>query len=286
MKINVFLNNKFLKYKTPLNITENLDFKVFLDIAKFVREEKHLLILRGEPPLYPQFENALKELKDVDFILSTEGYDVERLIAYPRKIPYLSLLYDGFKNDEIKQVPLSANIFRVINNFANKDSIFRFNYTISPFNFDWLVIDAQIMRQFITKYKNMARPFFNIYQQGLLYGESTFSWTPLTKTLIDFLNQTMVLTENELKTMSMWLTKQLYQCISPQNNITIMSDGTMRLCMSHRINEVVADLNKMSLTDATRVSKNLRKNAEECPFRFSCWMSYHFKDNVGTKDVS
>jgi MoaA/NifB/PqqE/SkfB family radical SAM enzyme len=286
LKINVFLNNKFVKYKTPLNITESLDYKKFLDITAFARDGKHLIILRGEPVLYPRFEDALTELKDVNHMLTTEGYNIERLLAFPRTIPYLSFLYDGFKNDEIKQAPLAANVFRAIEALSNKQSIFRFNYTISPYNLDWLVVDAQIMRQYITKYKNMARPFFNIYQQGMFYGEANFSWTPLTKVLIDFLNQTMVLTENELKSMNAWLAKQPYECISPQNNMTVLPDGTVKLCMSHRMNETIGDLNKVSFSEVVAMSEEIRKSTASCPFRFSCWMSYHFKDNVGLKDVS
>lgn len=281
MKIDIYLNDYFNKYNNPIKSTDSYQQLDFSTIKKIYNYDD-LFILRGEPTIYPYLYQVLDLFKDSkNYILTTEATQIESLINYRQQIPYISISYDGYMNDEIRgHRGLTLNIISLLKHLSETSTTTRFCYTINPSNLEWIQIDIKILQKFVSTYSNMKAPYFSIYQKSVIFGEPNFVWTPLSKEVIDQLNASGLLTQKNLTYLRSWFNKAEYSCTSPQEEIVVMPDSTVRLCQSLRSSEVLGNLQTQQLSDILTSSQQIRKDAENCPFKYQCWLAYHHKDNL------
>lgn len=277
MKIHVYLNNYFVKYKSQFKTpTKELDFTTLQKIPT-----THQIILRGEPLTHSKIYTIIKYLKNKNYILTTDCESIEKLLTVPEKIPYISINYDGFLNDNLRgnRLYLTSNILKTINFFGGKSTL-RLSYTLNASNSNWINADISLLRNFCDNYPNMKKPYFMIQQMSEYFSQEKFIWIPISVSLIDKLNKASLLTERSLRFFAAYYDRAQFNCHSMKNNITVMYDGTIRMCMSHRINEVLGDLKTQTFDEIIECSKQQRDAALECQYRNNCWLAHHFKDNV------
>lgn len=281
MKINIWLNDYYNRYNLSVKKTySHIDVELFNSIIDSLSDDD-LIILRGEPTIHPFLWQILNKLNNKNYILSTESSKPEPLVKYKKHIPYLSFRYDGFMNDVIRgKRPLTLNMFTILSEFSARETTLRLEYTISPYNLEFLEADILNLRLLVSKYSRMKQPYFVIYQQSEIYDQTSYAWTSLSKNKIQELNKKSLLTEKNLKFFDAWLNKRETPCMSPRNEIVIDSSGIVRLCHSLRFHETLGDLKNDSLSSILEKSSQVRNNAIECPLRKQCWMAYHYKDNV------
>ena len=281
MKINIWLNNYYSKYgPVVLRPNQHIEVGLFNQVIDLTNEDD-LIILRGEPTVHPFLWQLLNKLQGRNFILSTESSNPSSLINYKKDIPYISFRYDGYLNDQIRgSRPLSINMAKILQKFSGEETTLRIEYTISPYNLDFLDADTLLMRKMLDQYSKMKEPYFVIYQQSEIYNQTGYIWTPLSKEKIVELNKRSLLTKKTLQLFNAWINKADYSCTALRDEIVIDPEGKVRLCQSMRFNEIIGDLNTSSLTDIVDNSKEKRSQASECPMRKQCWLAYHYKENV------
>ena len=279
MKTNIYLNDYLIAYNKPkpdISRINHISFDVLTKLAKLDSK----FIFRGESSVCPYLYETLDLFKDKDYILSTDGTNASTITNYKGKIPYLSIRYDGWMNDTIRRNhELSYNVKKILDHFKNTDTVLRFEYVISPYNLSWLKVDLDIIRNYLDQYPTMKQPYFLLYQKADIFNENEFSWVPLTKESIELMNSKTIITQKTLDAMIAWYNKEEYKCISPQNELTVWYDGTLRICQSLRSKEVIGNLNTDDLS-IIESSLETRKSVEDCPYRGQCWLFYHYKDNI------
>lgn len=282
MKINIFLNNYFVQYKQ--NFIEP-DISLDINILKKIPLDNNKIILRGEPTLHRQLNDILFLLHKKDYILTTDGEKVENLFSYKGQIPYISFHYDGFMNDIIRgnRSYLTKNILRALDFYAGKKTTTRISYTINKWNTEWFNVDVKILRHLLEKYPKMKRPYFLICQQGAYFMQEEFYWQPINITMIDTLNKNSLLTEKNIRMLAAYYDKATYECIAPENEITITPDGYVRLCMSHKINDVLGNLHNESFDEILKKSEEQRLAARNCNVKKKCFLAHHYKYNINRK---
>lgn len=281
MKINIWLNDYYNKYgQSQKSIYNQIDVSLFNKIVD-ESEEDDLLILRGEPTIHPFLWQLLNKVQHKNWILSTEAATINNIINYKKPIPYLSIRWDGFMNDNIRgKRPLTLNIQKLLSEFSGRDTKLRIEYTISPYNLEYLDADMVLLQKMMLQYSKMKEPYFIIYQQSQIYNYSGYIWTPLSKEKIKQLNSKGLFTDKTMKFFDSWLNKRDYSCISPRQEIVIDYEGNVRLCQSMRFHDVIGNIKNESLQDIIDNTIELRNKASECPLRKQCWLAYHYKDNV------
>ena len=279
MKTNIYLNDYLTAYYRPIPDTSRLNHISF-DVLTKLSSLDSKFIFRGESTVCPYLYETLDLFKDKDYILTTDATNPDTLINYKGKIPYLVIKYDGYMNDTIrKNHQLSYNLKKILDHFKNTNTILRFEYVISAHNISWLKLDLDIMRNYLELFPKMKQPYFLLYQKADIFNEQNFSWVSLGKDAIDIMNTKNILTQKTLTSLNAWYNKTTYKCISPQNEIVVWYDGTLRLCQSLRCKEVIGDLN---IDDISIIEQNvdIRRSTEDCPYREQCWLFYHYKDNI------
>ena len=167
--------------------------------------------------------------------------------------------------------------------YAGKETTTRLIYPLTNNNLKWINTDIEALKCFLSIYPKMKKPFILLLQQGIFFQQNNFVWPPLNKDILDKMNKASILSERTLITLSAWLKKTSYTCLTPQKEITILPDGMVRLCLSHQINKILGDLNKQSLNEILETSKAIREEASNCPYRENCWLMHHYKDNIMEK---
>lgn len=277
MKINIYCNDYFITYNQKQK-TEIKNLRT--GYIKGVSNKEDYFILKGEPTLHYDF-NAILDSFDKNYILTTHGNSYEKIIEYPGTIPYISFHWDGFNNDLIKgHDRLTLNIMECLQFLQSKPTVTRIAYTISPHNIKWLSADLVIMKKMMEQYPNMKQPYFMLYQEGEYYNQKNFVWTNITKEQIDLINKTGLLTENNKNYLFAWLKHQDYPCISPQKNITVLPDATVRMCQSYRMKEIIGDLNNNNLSEIISSTIEKRKEMQNCEYKYTCWFACHYKENI------
>ena len=224
MKISLFLNDYFVNYnKKPTISKQQLDRNIIQELYN----DKDLFILRGEPTLRPDFKQILDIFKDKkNYILTTHLEDIQKILDYDRTIPYISIIWDGILNDNIRgRKSYTSDMIHLFNFFKSKKTIQRINYTISQYNSNFVDIDAKIIKRFMTIYPKLKQPYYSIYQKGYYYNNKDFTWPPFGKEQLIMLNQEGVLTQKNFNYLSQWIKKSHHQCTAIQNEITILPDA-------------------------------------------------------------
>lgn len=278
MKITIYLNDYKQKYRGPVpSIKENLSY----DLIKKIVSPEHTYILRGEPTLREDLGNILDLFKKKNYILTTDGSNVQPLIDYKKTIPYIAFNWDGYMNDIIRgHRPLSFNIQKALEYFKNKKTITRIEYKISSSNLATLKNDAYHLRQMLDLYPRMKRPYFLLMQQAEIFDEHNFLWIALGKEHISNLNKMSLLTADTFNYMLSWANKKSYSCVAPQNELTINYDGSVRICQSFKFKEVIGNINDSTLDEIIASTEAIRKACTSCSFKNECWLAYHYKENA------
>jgi len=280
MKINLFLNDYFTQYNKNY-IRPKMELNI--DLLKKI-SNNHFIILRGEPTLYKQFHDILTYLNKNDFqyVITTDAENITSITTYKGPIQYVSMNYNGLLNDYFNgnRLYLTKNIIKICDFLTSKKSLMRLNYTFSQYNKETFNADVGILKYFKEKYPRMKRPYFSIYQQGYMFAQENFIWTPINIGMINKLNKASLLTEKSLRMLAAYYDKATYKCIAPANELNITSDGKVRLCLSYRFTEIIGDLNKQSLNDIIEESKELRNKTIDCQHKKKCFLANHFKQNI------
>lgn len=285
MKIDIHLNNHYPKYNRSPMKEEELEQASLKHVKRIIKSGNHIYILRGEPTLYPYLYEVLDALQGKEFILTTSGYEPEKLIRYQKKIPYLVINYDGFINDKIRNHEgLTRNILKLLDYFGQRQNMTtRIQYTISKMNLKWLKADAEIIINFYALYPNLKKPYFIIYQQTEIYNQEVWTWVGLGKESVSLLNHKGLLSEKNLAYLNAWLDKEDYICVSPQTEMVMASDGKFRMCQSMRFGEEIGDIEEDTLEEIIESTEDMRKDCEQCAYRSQCWLAFSFKDNIAFK---
>lgn len=286
MKIDIFLNNHFVKYnRSPMEESE-LKQASLKHVKRAIKSGEHTYILRGEPTLYPYLYEVLDALQGKNFILTTSGYQPEKLIRYPGKIPYLVIGYDGFTNDRLRNSEgLTRNVLRLLDHFGTKEEVItRIQYTISKMNLKWLKADAEIIINFYALYPNLKKPYFVIYQQTEIYNQEVFTWVGMGRESVQLLNHKGLLSEKNLAYMNAWLDKKDYDCYSPREEMVMAWDGSFRMCQSMRFGEELGSIEDEPLEEIIESSIDMREDCLKCAYRSQCWLSFHYKDNIANNN--
>ena len=271
------MNNFFIHYN---NSNPSPSSHIDVSLVEKIASPDDLFILRGEPNYHPQLHDLLDVLKNSRLIYTTHAFNIDALLSYKRTLPYVSFHYDGIQNDRIKQQSgLTVNILRALNAMSSHVSVTRLAYTLSPFNKDWIDGDIGLLRQFYENYRNMKKPYFLIYQQGKYFSQPNFAWTSINKTFIDHVNRSGILSQKDLQFFLSFFSKVDYNCLALQDELVIDWNGDVRLCMSHRWNEIIGNIRDQSLEDIKASTKDIRQTSQ-CPVRHQCWMAYHYKDSI------
>jgi MoaA/NifB/PqqE/SkfB family radical SAM enzyme len=281
MQVNILLNNYIPKYTQGVpqsNQLIQLDYAVAKSI---VQDPNNTYVLRGEPTLYPYLFELLDQLQGKNFILITHATDVEMIKRYKKIIPYISINYDGYTNDTIRNsTVLTANMMNLINAFQyNTNTILRLAYIINPYNIEWLLTDADIMMKLCSQYSNMKLPYFSIYQQSELHGEEKFTWMSLPEELIRQVNAKGILTQKNYDYLLAYTRHITTPCASIMNSTVVAWDSTVRLCQSHRFIEKIGDLRELPLATIMENTTTYRLECAQCPHMHYCWFAQHYKEN-------
>lgn len=281
MKINIWLNDYYNRYNLlPKDTYSHIDVDLFSSIIDDTNEND-LIILRGEPTIHPFLWQLLNKLQDRNFILTTECAQTNNLLNYKKSIPYLSFRWDGFLNDQIRgKRPLTINMKKLLAEFSGHETQLRVEYTISPYNLEYLDVDMLILQKMMLEYSKMKQPFLVVYQQSQIYNQEGYVWTPLSRDKIKDLNSKGILTQKTMKMLDGWLKKTDYSCIAPQSELTIDNQGRVRICQSLRFGDIIGDLKNNSLQDIITNTEEIRSDTAECPLKNQCWLAYHYKDNI------
>lgn len=280
MKIDLFINDYVPVYQKRVDQTKTLKH-MSLDLIKKLYRPEHTYILRGEPTEHPKFRELLDIFTEKNYILMTEVSKLPALIGYQGEIPYISFCYDGFQNDQIRgNRNLTYNIMKALEYFSQKNTQLRIEYIISPSNYEWFDIDIVILKKLMALYPKMKQPYYVLFQDGDYFKNKEFTWIPITDQAILRANALGVLTQKNLDFLKAYLERKEYSCIALKDEIIIMSDGTVRTCLSHRLNEIIADANTTSLEDIIMSTQPIREACVGCEYKLSCWLAYHYKESI------
>jgi MoaA/NifB/PqqE/SkfB family radical SAM enzyme len=280
-KINIFLNNIFPRYnQTPMSESEYVHASL-KHVKRVIKDDDTQYILRGEPTLYPYLYEVLDALQGKNFVLTTSGYNPDVLFRYKGKIPYLSLNYDGFINDKLRNANLSRNIIRILDFYGQRDDMTtRIQYTISKMNLPWIKADAEILLGMYAEYKNIKKPYFIIYQQTEIFNQEVFTWVGLGPDTVKMLNHKGLLSKKNLAFMNAWMDKVDYDCVAPRDEMVMAWDGTFRMCMSMRFGQNIGNIEEEPIEEIIESTEDMRAECSTCAFRSQCWLAFHFKDNI------
>ena len=280
-KISIYLNNYLPKYnRTQLSKNEIMHLPL-KDAKKATLSDKYTYILRGESTIYPYLYELLDHLQGKNFILMTEGTDPGVLIRYKKKIPYISINWDGFLNDRMRfNSSLTNNVIKLLEHFKNKDMTVRISYTFTKTNLPWINVDADILQKFYELYQNVKKPYFIIYQQTEVYNQEVFTWVGIGLKTISMLSHKGLLSPKNLAFLNAWIHKESYDCYSPRGEMVLSWDGNFKLCQSMRFGEVIANISDGSIEEIIEGTEDERANCVKCAFRENCWLSFHYKDNI------
>jgi MoaA/NifB/PqqE/SkfB family radical SAM enzyme len=275
MIINIFLNN-YLSYSPPKTLV-HMDYNV---LKPLIQNPEHTYVLRGEPTLYPYLFETLDQLQGKNFILTTDGYDPDVLLRYKKPIPYISFNYDGFMNDKIRNHDgLTNNIIHLLGVLQGKTETLRLAYTVSHANMNWVDADMEILLKLWKEY-GMKQPYFSVVQQGDIYSVKDFIWIGINDEYLQKVNSKGLLTQSNYDYLKTYLAYPSDPCISPQTNTVVAWDGTVRMCMSHRLFESLGDLRNSTFAAIMEESKTKREGCATCAYKTQCWLSHHLKDNI------
>jgi MoaA/NifB/PqqE/SkfB family radical SAM enzyme len=276
MKIDIYLNDYFVKYNSAQKTeVENLR----IGFVEGIYNPDDLFILRGEPTYREDLHKILRIFKNKNYILTTQGFNIQSLIDFDDTIPYLSFHWDGFLNDSIKQSPgLTYNMIRCIEALKHKNMKFRIAYTISPYNINSLDADIAILRSLLSSYSKMKQPYFMIYQEGQYYSQSDYTWTWFGKEHLEKINKSGLCTVKNFNYLSNWVNGNISPCTSIQSEATVMPDATLRACQSYQSNCFLGSLKEKNIPTIFKDSESIFKSLEKCSFRKKCWLAYHNKE--------
>lgn len=284
MKISIYLNNFLPMYNHPQISKNDVKHLSLKDAKKATSSNEHLYILRGEPTIYPYLHELLDHLQGKNFILITEGTDPNVLIHYKKKIPYLSINWDGFQNDRMRSNSnLTNNVMKLLEYFKHKDMTVRLSYTITKTNLPWINVDAEILQKFYELYPNIKKPYFIIYQQTEIYNQEVFTWVGLGLKTINMLNHKGLLSEKNLAYLNAWINKEDYDCYSPRGEMVLDWNGNFKLCQSMRFGEIIANINDGTIDEIIEGTEDERDNCLKCAFRPHCWLAFTYKSNIALK---
>lgn len=279
MKIDIWTNNVFVNHNKP--IPKNIENIALRHFKRAVKSDDNFYILRGEPVIHPNFFEMLKALEGKNFIVTTHGLNSSVLLNKKQFIPYISIKWDGIRNDVMKgNNTLTYNTFKLLDFFSAKEVTLRIEYTISNKNIDWLLTDIAILRKLYSQYDNMKQPYFVINQQTEVLNQDEYTFVPVGADHLDALNRTGLLTQKNLDYLKASIDKRDYICKSVQDEMTLNYDGTFRLCQSLRFHEELGSIEDKTLEEIEEESREYRKKMERCPLRTKCWLAYHYKDNI------
>lgn len=279
MKVSLYLNDYFVKYNAAQKSKDEVS-NLKIGYVEGVYNPDDLFILRGEPTYRDDLHKIFKIFKNKNYILTTQGFDVDKLISYEDTIPYISFHWDGFFNDTIKASPgLTYNMIRCLEALKHKKTIFRISYTINPFNSDSLDADIAIMRKLLSSYPNMKQPYFMLYQSGTYYSQDKQTWTYFAPHQAAKLNAAGLLTQKNLQYLTRWLKREPYFCTSIKDEAVVMPDATLRVCQSFQLSNALGWLNDKNLKQIMESSEDTFNNLRKCPFREQCWLAYNYKEN-------
>ncbi len=159
----------------------------------------------------------------------------------------------------------------------------RLCYTITKTNLRWIKADAEIMVNFYAEYPNLKKPYFVIYQQTEIYNQEVFTWVGIGKETVKMLNHKSLLSNKNLAFLNAWLDKVDYDCYSPQSEMVMAWDGTLRMCQSMRFGEEIGNIEDEPLDEIIESTIDMRNDCLKCAYRTQCWLSFHFKDNIAKK---
>ena len=270
MKINLFINDYVPVYQRKLNQTNTLK-NISLELVKKIYRPEHTYVLRGEPTEHPKFRELLDIFTEKNYILMTEASKLSSLIGYQGEIPYISFSYDGFQNDQIRgNRNLTYNVMKALEHFSQKDTQLRIEYIISQNNYEWFEIDVVILKKLMSLYPKMKQPYYVLFQEGDYFKKKDFTWVPLTEQAVLRANALGVLTQKNLDFLKAYLERKEYSCIALKDEIIVMSDGTVRLCLSHKFNEIIGDINSSTLEDIISSTQPIRDACVGCEYKLSC----------------
>lgn len=280
MKIDLFINDYVPVYQRKNTQTNTLK-NISLDLVKKIYRPEHFYVLRGEPTEHPKFRELLDIFTEKNYILMTEASKLSALIGYQGEIPYISFSYDGFQNDQIRgNRNLTYNVMKALEFFSQKNTQLRIEYIISQNNYEWFEVDLVILKKLMSLYPKMKQPYYVLFQEGDYFKKKDFTWIPLTEQAVLRANALGLLTQKNLDFLKAYLDRKEYSCIALKNEIIIMSDGTVRLCLSHKFNEIIGNINSSTLEDIINSTQPIRNECEGCEFRLSCWLAYHYKESI------
>ena len=277
MTIHIYLNN-YMPYSPSRTLTQ-LDYNV---LKPLIQDPKNTYILHGEPTLYPFLHETLNQLQGKDFILTTDCCEPGVLTRYTKDIPYLALNYDGFMNDTIRnKAGLTNNVISTINIMKERVKTLRLSYTISHANVDWVDADTSILfRLWQDNLKNMKQPFLSVIQQAEVYSLDKFTWIGINADYIKKWNSKGLLTQTNYDYLNTYISLPTEPCTSVLTDSTVAWDGTVRMCMSHRMFETLGDLRQQSFDEIMFSSAEKRQACSNCAYKGQCWLSHHLKNNI------
>jgi len=285
MKINLFVNDMLTQYRSYVRTKTitNMD----IELIKKIYRPEHQYVIRGEITLHPKCREILDIFVAGNYVLMTEGDNATALIGYQGKIPYISFSYDGFMNDQIRNnQDLTYNMMKMLDYFSGKDTQLRTEYIISPHNYSWYNVDLLIMKQLMLQYPKMKQPYFVMFQDGDYFSQKEFTWVPYTQAALNRANAVGLLTQKNLDFLNAFLLRKEYACTALKNEIIIMNDGTVRTCLSHKITNIIGNVNTQSLEDVIVSTQPIRDACIECEYKLSCYLAYHYKDSINELETT
>jgi len=129
-------------------------------------------------------------------------------------------------------------------------------------------------------YPKMKQPYYVLFQEGDYFKNKEFNWIPITEQAVLRANALGILTQKNLDFLKAYLDRKEYSCVSLKDEIIIMPDGTVRTCLSHRLKEIIGDVNIQSLEDIITITQPIREACVGCEYKLSCWLAYHYKDSI------
>ena len=255
MKIHLFLND--LKSKKQLD--RNIISKIY--------NTKDLFILRNDITKRHTFVENLEKLTRKNYIIISKVTNTKVFNQYDGDIPYISLIGYGLYEDRRHL----DKIIKLCDKFKGKNTKLRINYVITDRDIGKFTVDTAILKSLIIRY-NMLQPYFDLIQKGDFFGQEKYIYPLFNENLLNKLNKTGLLTQKNFDYLSGYINKTQSTC-NVGDNITIYPDGTLRLCHSHRCQEVLGNLKKTHIADIIDNNKEKIDEAKNCFMLQSCWIS-------------
>lgn len=261
--LNCHIWKKMPKEDLSVEVIKNL-------VSEKIVKNSSFEIQGGEIILHPCFEEIMELFRGRPYVLLSNGFLAEEIIAACKKyaVPNLHLSLDGATptNSRIRGKDTFSTIKKIVEELHGTTTKIIVTYTVCPENNN--ESDFVFVKNFCERYNLKFN--VNIYGNQFYFDVPQKSFR-IDKKIIDLVDDE--LQKKYLELYNEWVDGEIkLPCLNIFVHTIIWSNGDVTLCQQKPI--VIGNIYKESLTEIwnSREARNTRKNHKSCN---DCWLACH-----------